>query len=417
MAGMRDNVIAALDIGSSKICCFIARINDQGRPQVIGIGHQVSQGLKAGTVVDMEETETSIRTAVDTAERMAGGSPIENVIVNISAGHPESSHFAVDVDVAGHQISEMDIERVLGAARDYIRNEDRYVVHSRPASYTIDGVGGVKNPRGMYGEKLGVDMHLATVAVSPLKNLQTCINRCHLNMAGVVLSAYASGLATMVEDERELGSVCIDMGGGLTTLAAFKDGEFIYADTVPLGGHHVTSDIAQGLSTPRASAERLKTLYGTCFPRQVVREQIDIVQTGDDGGEYTTTIPRAMLTSIIEARMEEIFELVRDRLVDSGLDPLVGRRLVLTGGASQMSGVEDLAKKVFGTEKFDRHVRLGRPLSVDGLADATAGPVFSTCAGLLTYAATRPEEVHYQKEKQPLIGILPRIGRWIKENF
>ena len=279
MAASREKIIAALDIGSSKICCFIARVGEDGRPHVIGIGHQVSQGIKAGTVVDMEETETSIRAAVDTAERMAGGSPIENVYVNISAGQPESRHFAVDVDVAGHQISDVDIKRVLDGAKEHLRSEERFVVHSRPASYSIDGVSGVKDPRGMYGEKLGVDMHMATVAVSPLKNLQTCINRCHLNLAGVVLSPYASGLSSLVQDERELGSVCIDMGGGLTSVAAFKDDEFIYADTIPLGGNHVTSDIAQGLSTPLANAERLKTLFGNCFPRAMVRDQIDIVQT------------------------------------------------------------------------------------------------------------------------------------------
>ncbi|MFC7049037.1 cell division protein FtsA [Emcibacter nanhaiensis] len=417
MAVLREKIIAALDIGSSKICCFIARVGEDGRPHVIGIGHQVSQGIKAGTVVDMEETETSIRAAVDTAERMAGGSPIENVYVSISAGQPESRHFAVEVDVAGHQISDVDIKRVLDGAKEHLRNEERFVVHSRPASYSIDGVSGVKDPRGMFGEKLGVDMHMATVAVSPLKNLQTCINRCHLNLAGVVLSPYASGLSSLVQDERELGSVCIDMGGGLTSVAAFKNDEFIYADTIALGGNHVTSDIAQGLSTPLANAERLKTLFGNCFPRAMVRDQIDIVQTGDDGGEYTTTIPRSMLTSIIGPRMEEILEIVRDRLVASGLDSVVGRRIVITGGASQMNGLEDLAKKVFATGKFERHIRMGRPLSVDGLADATAGPVFSTCAGLLNYAATRPDEVHFHADAQPVLGVFSRISRWVKENF
>ncbi|MDG1438314.1 MAG: cell division protein FtsA [Emcibacteraceae bacterium] len=411
---MAEQTIAILDIGSSKICCFIAEVDDEtNRPRVIGIGHRESRGLNLGTVVDMEETESAIRTAVDAAEKMAGGAPIENVTVNLSAGEPKSAQLAVEVDVAGHEISDADVTRVLDLGRDYLNDHERFVIHSRPTSFNIDGVSGVRDPIGMFGEKLGVEMHVTSAALSPLRNLQTCINNCHLNMAGIVFTPYASGLSTLVSDEMELGSICVDIGGGVTTIAAFKDNEFIYGDMVPFGGHHVTKDIAQGLSTPLQSAERLKTLFGNCMAdMSTVRNQIDVTQIGDNGQENVTTIPRRMLTSIIEPRVEEIFEIVREKIKIAGLERTAGRRIIITGGTSQMGGIEELARKVFGCS-----VRVGRPLNVDGLADTTAGGGFATGAGLLLYAALRPEELHFKQEKKNGAGIVETISNWFKENF
>jgi len=244
-------------------------------------------------------------------------------------------------------------------------------------------------------------------------------------MSSVVLSPYASGLSTLVADERELGSILIDMGGGMTTVAAFKDNEFLFADVVPFGGNHVTSDIAQGLSVSLSNAERLKTLFGKCIPQPMTdRDPIDIRQTGDGGEEFSTTIPRGMLTSIIQPRVEEILELVRDKIVSAGMDRLAGRRLVFTGGASQIAGLEELAAKVFHSSSSGEnnaagkyHLRLGRPLNVDGLGDAVGTPEFSTCAGLLGYMALQPKEVHFIDNKQPMVGYFARIGQWIRENF
>ncbi len=421
---MREQIITALDIGTSKICCFIARVGDgETRPRVIGIGHQISKGLKSGTVVDMEETETSIRAAVDTAERMAGGSPIHDVYVNISAGHPKSRIFAVEVDVAGHEINQRDIDRVLEAGWQNLQEEDRFIIHSRPISFSIDGVAGAKNPLGMFGEKLGVEIHVSSVAISPLKNIQNCLNHCHLNLKGVVLTSYASGLAALVPDERELGSICVDMGGGLTSISAFRDNELVFGDIISVGGNHVTRDIAQGLSVSEDRAEGLKIKYGNCLSDNVpVRGQIDIVQIGEDGQEHLMTIPRSMLTSIVSPRVEEILELVRDRIIEVGLADIVGRRVVFTGGASQISGLEELAKKIFSVKtspelRGDFYVRVGRPVSVDGLADAAVGPVFSTCAGLLNYGASTPDEVHTILAEKARIGFFSRIGTWMKENF
>lgn len=411
---MRKKTIAILDVGSSKICCFIAEVKDEkGIPRVIGIGHRESQGLKLGTVVNMEETESAIRTAVDAAEKMAGGDPIENVTVNISSGNPRSSQIFVEVKVSGHEISEGDIDRVLDLGKHHLNDQDRFIVHSRTTSFSIDGVGGVRDPKGMFGDKLGVEMHVTSALLSPLRNLQTCINRCHLNMAGVVFSPYASGLSTLVSDELELGSICIDMGGGITSVAAFQDNAFIYGDMIPYGGHHVTKDIAQGLSTPLPAAERLKTLFGNCLSEvSTVRNHIDVTQIGDGGQESVTTIPRRMLTSIIEPRVEEIFEIIRDKIKEAGLENTAGRRLIITGGASQLGGVEELAKKVFKCQ-----VRLGRPLNIDGLADTTAGAGFATSAGLLWYATLKPEELHFIDKRKTNKGIIENISNWFKNNF
>ena len=421
---MREQIIAALDIGTSKICCFIASVGErESRPRVIGIGHQISNGLKAGTVVDMEETETSIRAAVDAAERMAGGSPIHDVYVNISAGHPKSRIFSVEVDVAGHEISQRDIDHVLAAGKKNLQDEDRFIIHSRPIGFSIDGVAGAKKPLGMFGEKLGVEIHTSSVAISPLKNIQTCLNRCHLNLKGVVLTPYASALAALVPDERELGSICVDMGGGLTSISAFRENELVFGDIIQVGGNHVTRDIAQGLSVPEAKAERLKILYGNCLSDSVpVRDQIDIVQIGEDGQEHAMTIPRSMLTSIVSPRVEETLELVRDRIIETGLADFVGRRIVFTGGASQIAGLEELAKEIFSAKtspelRGDFYVRVGRPISVDGLADATAGPVFSSCAGLLNYGTIKPDEVHSISAEKSRVGLFSQFGAWVKANF
>ncbi|MAU40599.1 MAG: cell division protein FtsA [Kordiimonas sp.] len=413
MVAGRDSTIAALDIGTTKVCCFIARVEDGQEPCVIGIGHQVSQGLKAGAVVDMAETETSIRAAVDAAERMAKGEPISHIYVNVSAGQPSSRRFSVEVEAAGMEISENDIRMVLAQGQSALANEERQIIHALPTSFSIDGVRGVKNPRGMYGEKLGVEMHVISAAQSPLRNLQACVSRCHLDFAGLVLSPYASGLACLVEDERELGAVCIDMGGGTTTIAAFMQGNVIYTDVLPLGGGHVTSDIAHGLSISLENAERMKTLYGRALPHSHdEREVIDVLQMGENDRENIQTIPRSMLIAIIQPRLEEIFEIIHDRLDAAGLGEQVGRRIILTGGGSQMPAIVDLATTVLG-----RQVRLGRPLHVDGLADATAGPAFSTCAGLLSYAVRKPFEAHIQPVRPQIEGKWAKVSRWLKENF
>ena len=315
----RAGVYAALDVGSSKICCFIARRSgDDDRPRVIGIGQQVSRGVKNGAVIDMDQAQRSITVAVHAAEEMAGET-LEQVVINLSGGYPASRHVSVEVDIDGHEVGDHDLHRALdhGHSVEGLGGQPekgRQLIHSIPVGYTIDGSRGIRDPRGMYGERLGVNMHIVTAASGPVRNLATCVQRAHLDISGFVVSPFASGLASLVEDERELGVTLIDMGGGTTSIAVFFEGNAVHTDVVPVGGNHVTSDLARGLSTPLATAERLKTLYGHAIASAAdERNLIEAPQVGEGPDGELQQIPRSVLVGIIQPRLEETFELVRSR--------------------------------------------------------------------------------------------------------
>lgn len=416
---VKGGIAAALDIGSSKVCCFIARVDDDGRPQVIGIGQQASRGIKGGAIVDMDQAEASVLNAVHAAEQMAG-TTIDRVVVNLSGGYPASSTVGVEVSLNGHEVGEADLRRAVayGHQTQLQRQQDdqgRQMIHSIPTGYSIDGNRGIRDPRGMFGEQLGVHMHIITAAAGAVRNVTTCIQRSHLEPSAFVVSPYASGLACLVEDEMELGVTVIDMGGGTTTLAVFYEHNAIFTDVIPVGGNHVTSDIARGLSTPLAHSERMKTLYGHVIAAPTdERELIDVPQVGEDDTSESQQIPRSLLVGIIQPRVEETLELVRSRLELSGFDKIAGRRVVLTGGACQLPGTRELASTV-----LDKQVRLGRPTHVGGLAEATAGPAYATCAGLLNYAATAEVAMPGEASPEPreLGGLMGRLGHWLREHF
>lgn len=411
---VKAGLIAAIDIGTTKVCCFVARVSPQDGIRVVGIGHQISRGVRAGTVIDLDATEGAIRGAVDTAERMTGEA-IKRSFVNISCGNPASHTFGVEVSVSGDEIQDSDLQSAIQHDPAPREIGEREVVHAIPGLFTVDGISGVREPRGMVGARLGVDMHIVTASGGPLRNIQICIERAMLEVEGMVLSGYASGLSSLVDDERELGATLLDMGGGTTSIAVFVEGNLIFSDVVPIGGQHVTNDIARGLVTPVSQAERMKTLYGnaTASPSDE-RDMIDVPQVGETERVAANHIPRSALTGIIQPRIEETLEMVRDRLDHSGLSRHIGRRLVLTGGASQLQGVRELASRV-----LDKQVRVGRPISVQGLAEATGGPAFSTCAGLLIYGARGFANSYHSAtgEHTEDSGRLGSIGRWLRKNF
>jgi cell division protein FtsA len=423
LARTRDNRIAVLDVGSSKICCFVADIETGEDPKVIGIGHQASRGVKSGAVVDMEATQNAILSAVHAAEQMAGEA-IDRVLVNLSGGFPVSFSMAVEVSIAGHEVGDADLRQAItsGFQSDSVTGETargRQLIHSIPISYTIDGSSGIRDPRGMYGDLLGVNMHLVTAGNGPVRNLSTCVQRCHLDVAGFVVSPYASGLATLAPDEMNLGATLVDMGGGTTTIAVFLGGNVIFTDVLPIGGEHVTNDIARGLSTPIADAERMKTLFGHAMAVAADdREYIDVPQVGEENDSTAQQVSRSLLVGIIQPRSEEIFELVRSRLEASGFDKVAGRRVVLTGGASQLPGLRDLAALI-----LDKQVRVGRPRRLRGLAESTAGPAYATCAGLISYAIMDDNEFEGPLLEEARIkptgpnGLVGRLGDWFRENF
>jgi len=410
----RNGLIAALDIGSSKICCFLAHPQNDGGVRVVGIGHHASKGVRGGAVIDMDAAQNATLTAVSAAEELVG-ERIREVVVNVSGGNVSSETYKVEIPISGREINEADMRRAL-AQGNYIRHEADYeVLHSLPVGYSLDSTRGIRDPRGMFAESLGVDINVISARTSTLRNLANCLARCHLDIEIAVAAPYASGLACLVEDEIDLGVTIVDMGGGTTTIAVFYDGEVIHADSIPIGGQHVTSDIARGLSTSLSHAERMKTLYGSSIPSPSdERELIDVPLIGEENNNQPNHVPRSLLNGVIRPRMEETFELVRSRLEVAGMDRVAGRRLVLTGGASQLQGARELATLV-----LEKQVRMGRPMRISGLAEATSGPAFSTCAGLVRFAAGQHADVrdHLNAIPSGVGGRLSRFSHWLRENF
>jgi cell division protein FtsA len=408
----RHGLVAALDIGTTKVCCFIARA-DGDKPRVLGIGHQISRGVRNGAIVDLESATVSILGAVHAAEEMAGDT-IQEIVANLS-GFAASRIVKAEIGIAGREVGDADLRRVLD--HGYLMREpgDRHVIHSVPVGFSIDDSRGIRDPRGMFGERLGVNMHMVTAGAANVRNHSAAIGRSHLAVEALVVSPYAAGLACLVEDEIGLGVTVIDMGGGTTTIGVFFDGNLIFADSVPVGGCHVTNDIARGLSTPLAHAERMKTLFGSAISASTdEREMIAVPQIGEEEEGHVNHVPKSLLVGIVAPRLEETFELVRNRLEASGYDKIAGRRVVLTGGACQLHGAREFAALI-----LDKQVRIGRPLRVTGLAEATAGPAFSTAAGLLHFALSEraePARAATGPEGPPR-GLLGRLGRWLRENM
>ncbi len=415
----KGSILAALDIGSSKVACFIARIiDDEGRFEVLGIGHQASAGILKGTVTDLNAAEAAIRQAVHAAENMAAdvvkSYPLREVIINVPGVHVKSHAYAIGVDMHGHEITENDIRRALAKAQDQVVNSDAELVHSIPSGYSIDGHPGIRDPIGMVAQHIEVGVHLVTADSGALRNMATCIGRSHLDVAALCHDAYAAGLASLVEDEMDLGCAVINMGGGVTSIAVFQNGSMVWCDAIPIGGQHVTNDIARGLTTSTANAERLKTLYGSATASSADEsELIDVPQIGESDHLAPNHVPRSIMIGIIQQRLEEILEIVRDKLRNSGVGAAAGRRVVLTGGASQMPGMRDLAQHI-----LDKQVRLGKLIRVNGLAEAVSGPAFATTAGLLTYVSERMDEIPGEILAQIEPGTLwERVRSWMKENW
>jgi cell division protein FtsA len=422
----RSAIVCALDIGTSKIVCAIARLKPRP-PQdvlprrthsvdVLGIGHSQAQGMKSGTVVDIAAAEEMLRYAVDAAER-AAGVHVDSVVLPITAGRTASELFAATVHMKAPTVNNADIERVLAAGSHHSVREGRAVLHSLPIGYGLDDNRGIRDPRGMVGQRLGVDMHVATTDVAAARNLTLLVERCHIGVEAMVAAPYVSGLAVMAEDEADLGAAVIDLGAGTTTIAVFSEGRFVHVGGFAVGGLHVTMDIARGLTTTIADAERLKTLFGAALSGPSDdRDMISLSSADADPRDPPRMIPRAQLVRIIRPRVEEILEMARDELAKSPFAADPRGRVILVGGASQMTGLSDLAMQILG-----RQVRIGRPLGIGGLTDATKGPAFAAAAGLLIYPQFAYLEHCEPRKTRRLMtgtdGYFTRVGRWLRESF
>jgi cell division protein FtsA len=422
----RAAVVAALDIGTSKIVCMIARLQPQSPQDVLrrrshgvrimGFAHTAASGMKAGCVVDLVEAEEMVRQAIDIAEGGAG-LQIDSVVVSLSGGRLGSERFVADVDLAGGSVTDADTARVLAAASRHSVRGGRAVLHSLPIGYALDAATGIREPRGMLGRRFGVDMHTVTADVATVRNLMLAIERCHISVEAMVASPYAAGLACLADDEADLGAACIDLGAGTTTLAVFTGGRFVHADGFALGGGHVTMDLARGLNTRIADAERIKAIYGSVLTGgSDEREMITVPPVGDDEREPPQFVSRASLVRIVKPRVEEILEMARDRLANSPFAAEPRARVVLTGGASQLTGIADLAARI-----LKRPVRIGRPLGLSGLPEAAKGPAFAAAAGLLVYPqAAHLEHFEPRRTRQLMTGTggyMARVGQWLRESF
>jgi cell division protein FtsA len=337
--------------------------------------------------------------------------------VNLSAGHIESHGVTIEVTIAGHQVGDLDLRRALMHARGVERHGETELLHAIPTGYAIDGRRGIEDPRGMFGQALGVQLHAVTANVSAVKNLTTCIADTHLSLEACCAAPYASGLSVLVDDEKELGATIIDMGGGTTEIGVFLDGVLVHADCVPVGGAHVTSDVAKGLTTSVAHAERIKTLYGSCIATSTDdRDVIDVPQVGEYGEDepiQANHLPRSLLVGVIQPRLEETFELVRQHMEASGFYKVAGRRVVLTGGASQLGGVRELAQLV-----LDKQVRIGKPKRLLGQPESVCGAAFATAVGLLSFAQHPVEDLSgLTSGPQAAHGLFGRVGAWLRENL
>ncbi len=408
--------VAVLDIGTGKVACLIAEPVGGGELHITGIGHQLARGVKCGMITDAAELETSILAAVHAAEQMAGET-VENVVVSLCGTHLMSHSVTVELSIPGEGVTEQDIADILREGCASVTDRERSVIHCFASGYHLDGARGIRDPRNMFGSTLGADLHIITADNTRLKNLAGCIARCHLNVAEFVVSPHAAALGSLEADEREMGVLLIDMGAQETSFAVFSGGTDLYSDVVPMGGAHVTADLAKGLSTGLGNAERLKNIYGSAIAApQDNQAMIAVQQLGEDEEQSEgNTVPRAMLVGIIRPRVEEIMEYVRDRLEGSGVDTKLIRNTVLTGGASQLLGMRELAGIVLG-----KQVRLGRPHLVPGLADSVSGPSFSAAVGMLYFVANRPLEDRLFDKRPRTSGIASRMEKiiaWLKDNL
>ncbi|MCW5771264.1 MAG: cell division protein FtsA [Rhodospirillaceae bacterium] len=431
----RRDMVAVLDLGTSKAACFVAKVEEDGWPTVIGVGHQPSKGVRAGAVVDIEDARTAVTNAVHAAERMAGGT-IKKVFVGIGCGRPTTEQISVSIETGGREIGAAEMRKILDLGKSRQPPSDRELLHSLPMGFRVDGQRGIRDPRGLYGKTLGLDLNIVTAEAGPVRSLSTCIAGGHLDVEAFVVTPYASALACLVDDEMALGTIVIDMGGGTTDIAAFQDGALVFADSVPIGGTHATQDIAHGLSTPLAHAERIKIQYGGAVPQPGDdRAVVDVPQIGAPEDGPPNHMPKSLLVGIIKPRIEETFELVRAKLEASGLPKAAARRVVLTGGASQLAGADQLAGSV-----LDRQVRLARPRRLRGLAESATGPSFAVSAGLILYALERHDSGglaplaalvppkssrrRAEKERRPSTneesarpGVIRRLGTWLHDHF
>ena len=410
MAAPNDQpLIAALDIGSSKVSALICTMTADNRLQVLGTGQREGRGVKRGFITDMEASEQAVREAVELAERMSGLT-IEDVWASFGAGGLTSEAANVEVELGGHQVEQSDIDELLVGGRNAINRTGQVVLHAQPALYTIDRVQGVKNPIGLHANRLGVDIQVIAADPAPLRNIDYVIRSAHLGVRAIVASPLAASLACLTEDERELGVALVEIGAEVTNVSLHAGGMLIELRSIPLGAKDITDDIACAFAVQRRDAERLKCFYGSAMtsPRDN-HEMIEARPIGSDDNAEPMRITRAQLMTVIRQRVEELTAKIDEALKSLGFTGPVGRQVVLTGGGAELKNIADYMQGVLG-----RSVRVGRPKQITGLPDAHSGPAFSTLVGLALLAASGTGDIRdlalgNLNQKKQATGMMGRL--------
>jgi cell division protein FtsA len=405
----KHSIVVGLDIGTSKVCAVVGELTDRG-VEIIGIGTHPSQGLRKGVVVNIEGTVNSIKKAVEEAELMAG-CEIHSVFTGLSGNHVKGFNSHGIVAVKHKEVCQRDLERVMDAAKAVAIPNDREVLQILPQDYIVDDQDGIKEPLGMSGVRLEARVHIITSAVTSAQNVVKCCNRAGLALADVVLMPLASGEAVLSAEERELGAVLVDIGSGTTDIAVFHDDAVRHTAVLGIGGNHLTNDIAAGLRTPNADAERIKQRYGLARASMVNGDER--VEVPSVAGRIAGTVSRQILCDIIESRMEEILQLVQREIARSGYEASLASGVVMTGGSMLLPGAVEMAEQLLGMP-----VRLGIPSHVSGLVDVISSPVYATGVGLVLYGMKRQERAFWRfRDDKILSKVKHRMSDWLSDFF
>lgn len=404
-----SNLVVALDIGTTKITAIVGEHDGQSRVNVIGFGSCPSRGLKRGVVVDIESTVESINRAIEEASLMAG-CEIHSVYAGISGSHVRSLNSHGIVAIRDQECTRADVERVIDAAKAVAIPADQRIIHILPQEFRIDDQDGIREPVGMSGVRLEAKVHIVTGAVSAVQNIAKCIRRCDIHMNDVVLEQIASSHAVLHQDEKELGVCLVDIGGGTTDIAVFVDGAIRHSSVIPIAGDHVTHDIAMGLRTPMGDSELLKVNFGSVLAAGI--SENDMIEVPVVGKHSPRKLPRQVLVKIMEARYEELMILIQSELQRYGFGHTLPAGVVITGGASQVPGLEQLAESI-----LHMPVRLGNAVNIGGLAEVRENPSYATGVGLLLHAVKSQQhglaEVNYNQRD----GLWQRMKSWFNGNF
>jgi cell division protein FtsA len=407
MAQGYENIVVGLDIGTTKICCVVGEVSGR-EVNIIGIGTHPSVGLRKGVVVNIESTVESIKKAVEEAELMAG-CEISSVYAGIAGGHITGFNSRGIVAIKGTEITPADVARVIDAARAVAIPMDREVIHVLPQEYIVDDQAGIQNPVGMAGVRLEAKIHIVTGAVTSAHNIVKCANRAGLDVCDIVLESLASGEAVLTDEEKQLGTALIDLGGGTSDLAIFAGQNIKHTFVLALGGDNLTNDIAVGLRAPLAEAEKIKKKYGNCIAAAIKSDEA--IEVPGMGGRNPRRMPRQILGEILEPRMEEIFTLIKREIYRAEMENFISSGVVVTGGTALLEGVTEIAEVVLGLP-----TRLGKPHNISGLIDVVNNPMYATGVGLVLYGARKAPEKKFRIRDQNIFNsLIQRMKKWFKE--